>query len=592
MEIKKNYLVILSVFGLFTLALYSTYAMFSASVETSDFVNLSASSLPTETQMLEYERISLSANEIKTIDFNINNNTTSNLYYGAWYEMIEPSSINENIIVAKHADSEAETFGLIDANNSKKVTLVISNQTNSSVTLNIGVAYSKTSSLNLPTNRNIISEEYAPCKVEEITKDTSGANAPKLADNMIPVVYDNCEGVWKKADTNSWYNYTNKQWANAVLVSSTNRSTYLSAEAGTVVSEDDILAHYVWIPRYKYKVWNITKTIGSDSYDAKNSGIDIVFEQGTASTGEIKCNYNFAVTDGSLSETCNGSNGQYYTHPAFTFGSAELSGIWVGKFELSGSASQIAIKPNEKSLTNQTPDSFYSIVRSMQNSGNAYGLSTNANVVDTHMMKNLEWGAVAYLTHSDYGRCSNGSCSEVGINNSSSRTTGCGALPSSSENATCNAYNTEVGMNASTTGNIYGVYDMSGGTAEYVMANQSQKAGSYVYRVLGAGNNFTYNSSTAKYIDTYAYGNDMYRQPAYNLTRLGDAVGEVVLTEGGISRNKTMWYNDEVIFLFSFGPWPIRGNFSESTDGAGIFSLLGADGNAGEYGSRATLAVY
>lgn len=27
--------------------------------------------------------------------------------------------------------------------------------------------------------------------------------------------------------------------------------------------------------------------------------------------------------------------GEYYTHPAFTFGDKELDGIWVGKFEMS-----------------------------------------------------------------------------------------------------------------------------------------------------------------------------------------------------------------------------------------------------------------
>ena len=82
---KKSYLMLLIVIGLFSLALYSTYAMFTMSVETDDFVNLSASSLLTETQILEYERITINAKDIKIIDFNINNNTTSNLYYGAWY---------------------------------------------------------------------------------------------------------------------------------------------------------------------------------------------------------------------------------------------------------------------------------------------------------------------------------------------------------------------------------------------------------------------------------------------------------------------------------------------------------------------------
>ena len=64
--------------------------------------------------------------------------------------------------------------------------------------------------------------------------DTSGANEPKLVDNMIPVMY-NGEN-WVKADSSNtnntykWYAYQDKQWANAVLVSDTNRSNYLSSE--------------------------------------------------------------------------------------------------------------------------------------------------------------------------------------------------------------------------------------------------------------------------------------------------------------------------------------------------------------------------
>jgi hypothetical protein len=46
----------------------------------------------------------------------------------------------------------------------------------------------------------------------------------------------------------------------------------------------------------------------------------------------------------------------------------------------------------------------------------------NASEIDTHMMKNMEWGAVAYLTSSIYGRYTNAttciaSGCEVWINN-------------------------------------------------------------------------------------------------------------------------------------------------------------------------------
>ena len=404
--------------------------------------------------------------------------------------------------------------------------------------------------------------------------DTSGANAPKLVDNMIPVMYNG--EAWVKADssnTNStykWYAYQEKQWANAVLVSSANRSTYLNAEAGTVIAEDDVLAYYVWIPRYKYKVFNVAKTMGTDSYDAETTGIDIVFEEGTASTGEVNCNnYSFAAATSSVTnETCSGTNGQYYTHPAFTFGDKELEGIWVGKFEVSGSTTQIKTVPNVSSLRSQTVSNFYSAIKSMQNSGNVYGLSSDTNKVDSHMLKNLEWGAVSYLTHSDYGRCNGSSCEEV--NNNSSYTTGGGNYVSN--------------VAQSSTGNIYGIYDLSGGASEYVMGNMSSGSGSYTYNAKSAGSNFSYSASTAKYIDTYAYGTTHSDQTAYNRARLGDATGEVV------SSSYTAWNNDYAYFVHSSTPWFQRGGGYDAGSDAGVFFFDYLNGDSySAYSARAAL---
>ena len=50
-------------------------------------------------------------------------------------------------------------------------------------------------------------------------RDNSGANAPKLADGMIPVVYDETSGNWEVADKfEEWYNYDKQWWANAVTI--------------------------------------------------------------------------------------------------------------------------------------------------------------------------------------------------------------------------------------------------------------------------------------------------------------------------------------------------------------------------------------
>ena len=409
----------------------------------------------------------------------------------------------------------------------------------------------------------------------------------------------------------NWYDYDNKKWANAVLVSSTNRSTYQSASAGTKIADADILAFYVWIPRYKYKVWNINKVIGTQSYNAQTTGIDIVFENGTASTGTISCTYSYAApssTAGRPNETCTGSNGDYYTHPAFTFGDQELTGFWMGKFELSssnpatgssyggGTSTTLTprILPNVTSWRYNYVDSYWKVIYDMQKSGNEYGLPTSRTDVDSHLITNMEWGAVAYLTNSKYGRCTNGSCTEVSINGYGETTnnttmTGCGPISSGSTSygTTCNAYHTELGQMASTTGNTYGVYDMSGGGSEYVMGNMTGSNGTtYTYYASSAGSNFTYSTDTAKYLTSYAYGGTNKSQIAYNRGRLGDATSEVALSSG------SGWYNELAYFPYSGNSWFQRGCGFNDTSYAGPFCSSSYSGIISKYSSgRAALSI-
>jgi len=400
-------------------------------------------------------------------------------------------------------------------------------------------------------------------------------NAPELVEGLIPITYYN--NAWVKADTTNtsenykWYDYPNKKWANAVLVSSTNRSTYSSASAGTTISSSDILAYYVWIPRYKYKVWNINKVVGTDSYNARTTGIDILFEEGTNSTGTITCGtYSFAqiTSDSQKSETCTGEstgNGEYYTHPAFIFGEDELTGIWVGKFEISSgnpsasngggnsTALTVRVLPNVTSWRYNSLTNFYKVIYDMQTSSNIYGLSTDRTNTDSHMMKNLEWGAVAYLTNSEYGRCTNSACTEVTINNNSSYLTGGGDYANN--------------VLQSTTGNIYGIYDLNGGSWEYMMGNISQQVYTgYTYYPSSAGSNFTYTGNE-KYIDTYAYGTTNNSQQAHNRARLGDATGEIVLASSG------GWYSDYFAFPSSSTSWFLRGGYYSDGSAAGVFAF-------------------
>ena len=74
---------------------------------------------------------------------------------------------------------------------------------------------------------------------------------------------------------------------------------------------------------------------------------------------------------------------------------------------------------------------------------------TYSEKLNSHLLKNSEWGAVVYLTHSQYGR--NGS--EIDVNDNSNHITADEGI--------------EKNLEQSSTGNIYGVYDLSGGTHEY-----------------------------------------------------------------------------------------------------------------------------
>ena len=468
-----------------------------------------------------------------------------------------------------------------------------------------------------------------------LNQDASGANAPELSDNMIPVYYDETAEVWKKADstnnskTYKWYDYNNKMWANSVTVSSTNRSTYLNAEPGTEIPMTDILTMQVWVPRYKYKVFNYNAngTVASSPQE-----INIAFESEAETTGEISCSDSISGTDGAVSETCklkstnatctdSTCNGKTYTHPAFTFGTEQLEGIWVGKFETTGTISDITIKPDLSSVRSQKVSSFETNIMAMNDSGNKYGFALTD---DTHMMKNQEWGAVAYLSHSKYGINK-----EININNSSSFYTGRsggnvggqtpinGTYTSQSSTTQYNShgfytydgyllnYNTNTKSNtkdmtkiASTTGNIYGIYDMSGGAWEYVMGNIVSNDGTAMMSGYHTSSNsgytgITYDSGSYtpytgiaypenKYLDKYSFGTSNTQRIR---SKLGDAVKEVAATSGA------GWYSDYGYVASASRPWFARGCSYGNGSYAGVFFSRSNYGSAYNGGSARVVVL-
>ena len=593
-ELKKRiplkYIYVLSacIAILLSVGLYYTYAMFTANVSSGNVVNMDTT-LNYNFDISGTQSFHIGKNSIASFYATINNTSNGTIYYEIYY-----SSSNDltNVIIGEVVEDKTvtttalNTSGNIDTGVSKNVPLVIANNSDNDIDIIIGVAsgyvgnkitygsngYPNGTKITNTYNSSDITNAceagtsvgdnciikiengkkvtYCPTLTEDLVEDPTGANRPVLAEGMIPITYDGTN--WVKADVygayNNWYDYGNQKWANAVMVTSAKRETYMNADIGTIVAESDILAYYVWIPRYKYKLFNTTYASGTTP-----QLIDIVFESGTSKTGTVSCSYS-AV--GAVTCT-NKANGNYYTHPAFTFGDTELSGIWVGKFETTGSTTSPTIKPGITSLTNTTVSSMYNSAMLFKTT--AYLTTTGIQNTDSHMMKNIEWGAVAYLKQSIYGL----GLTDIGINSSgNSYYTGGGSGTS---------YKTNTGQ--STTGNITGVYDMSGGVDEYVMGNYKKTAGD---------SGLTVSNVPSQYIDVYAGDSVSY-------SHLGDALGEVV-----------GWYEDDCTrFVYSIYPWFRRGGYEGfNSSGAGVFSFNylngGAKGSGSgftNYGFRVVLSV-
>lgn len=314
-------------------------------------------------------------------------------------------------------------------------------------------------------------------------------NAPKLDDGLIPVYYDEENSVWKKADVNnkdnSWYSYEDKRWANAVLIEDPDmRGKYIASKKGTEIVNEDIMAFFVWIPRFKYRVWNITRDMGEEevySYPAYSTGIEIEWEKNINNTGNVNCTYNIndIEADNNFVDTCtyNGEeitiiseNSDYkdawYTHPAFT-NNGDIEGFWIGKYETYLKEDKVSILENDK-IVNDLKDTKVNDLFNMSNSFMNYGLkkfsSSNIN--------NLEWGAVTYLINSTYGICDKEGC------------------------------NTE---------NIVDVYGMNDGAREVVMGSMIDNNADTSYELEGL---------------LYSYGTSSNDKKANNRMRLGDGTVE------------------------------------------------------------------
>ena len=534
------------------------------------------------------------------------------------------NQIEKEVEVTIRNDSQVPIHSTITYLKNDNVEVLASNQNGDSInkeSLSVGEARTYTIKLINKTNINQTVTLNGRCglsnkelAIADTEKDITGnyervePNAPKLVTGMIPVIYDENQNSWVKADTTKkWYNYDKQEWANAVTVvekttnteKGHNREDYMNAEPGTPILMDDINTMWVWIPRYEYKYTNL-----GDQYAG-----------GTAEQpGEIVINFLNRINDTSSDST------NYRVHPAFNFGEDKLTGFWYGKFEPSPKTKCTAsfsaekgcdletlipqIKPNVASWRGIRISTEFTVSQKMiTEHASEYGFNNNGNT-DTHMSKNSEWGAVTYLSQSKYGKYGNslytGVYKEVYQNKSDSYLTGnSNGTPSqeaSREEGQC-AYNDMInlgegkgfcGPGASTTGNITGIYDMSGGAYELVMSSlddgngkpRSGKDAQFNSGFKGLLDDGTLLSTgrdlpEPKYYDLYTSTNPSSTDGRLSATACGDGICY------GHALSETLgWYDDLIYFPRSQGPWIRRGGVNINSAVTGMFSIGAMYGNA------------
>ena len=353
-------------------------------------------------------------------------------------------------------------------------------------------------------------------------------NTPQLNGNMTPIKYtgENQEG---------------SKWAN-------------------VMTKDGSM--WVWIPRYAYKI--------TEGYNTSTAGtIEVAFLDtnnqflNSSDTGTIE-------TDPNKITYTNNSQDQWLVHPAFTSeaknggGFGEIAGMWVAKFEASGTdGTNLAVKPGVSSMRDKTVNQFYHYGQEA-----TYGETASLN---SHMMKNSEWGAVAYLTHSKYGR----NKEELAINTSSSYYTG-GTTEKSA------IYTTN--KNQSTTNNATGIYDISGGAYEYIASYVNNK-NSYLQSYGGIAERDLYgateeeqNTSTALKT-VYTMGSTDSNTENYNANN--GVKGDAVYETSKLSAGSSSWNGDYSYFPYSSYPLFLRGGNYASGSYAGAFHFNYSPGGSG-----------
>ena len=431
---------------------------------------------------------------------------------------------------------------------------------------------------------------------------------------------------------------------------------------------------WVWIPRFAYRVNNSTQNF------------DVVFLIGTTDqyydeNGELQTAKRCKSEDEFVDTTTG-----YTVHPAFTNETAinyrnggwdkEITGIWVAKFEAgyasgNNDAKVVASSVNYTQVDAWVPDveseetttnngiakparnwldgeygenltaikypvfqpltysmnyinhnDAYNIAKALTANGNPYGFS---GATDSHLMKNSEWGACAYLSKSKYGlntiditvnniTLENSTKSVYGVTGCTSNSALEGARTTTIEtingttgntaNGGVYTWNQLNGVTASSTGTIYGIYDLSGGlwerTAGYI-ANQNINLKEYGASIAYEGENL--KTVSTKYTTVYLHDSTTdntsvsdtetdLNTASTNNWKVNPIYGDGIRETSTGGTGNTAWYSDKSFFLGLYNPLSYRGGRYIFGPNAGLF-YFDANNGSQSYGSgfRATVIV-
>ena len=422
-------------------------------------------------------------------------------------------------------------------------------------------------------------------------------NSPKLVSGMTGVYWDENGNEIKVTESNKdkWYDYENQKWANAV-------------------TKDG--SYWVWIPRYEYSIETATKTINikfiktTQIYaDDDYTYVHPAFRNGTAThfmngewdreipgfwvakyaAGFQQCSQTLN-SNGTVTEPITDVSKVIYSNLSYTSFNSSYNINALSQTLTADAKSKLSypvFKPLTYAYNNISSADAYIISQEIDSATTFYGLSGNPN--SSHLMKNSEWGAVAYLTQSSCGR--NGK--EVTINSK-------GLMNHNKYIYTVTGYekNTPLGTSASSTNNMTGIFDLNGGIWENIAGYISN--GSSNLNIYGTpfanttANPEGYKTLSTKYVTVYPYDskNDSFTDnwTLYNNLKTstygyGDAILETS-TAGNVSSS---WNGDYSYFACLNDPFFIRGGNYDNGDKAGIFAFSAIGAPVSYVGFRACL---